>query len=153
MEGKGREGYGVNEMGLGGQPGGQESVVHCNGRRQLLAPWAGSLLLASAGLGSLPGVTEPVLGPWAHLSLPLGTQAGRRDRHGWSLAKDVVLVAAMVSRQCSSKGGRVQNRCESRLSIQEYLPALPTAHPSLASVQLCGVSFPSRRHRPFSSSL
>jgi len=133
----------------GRQLGGQESGVHCGGRRLLLGPWVGSLLLASAGLGSLPGVTEPVLGPRAHLSLPLVTQAGRRDRHGWSLVK----VAAMVSRPCSSKGGRVQNRCESRLSIWKYLPALPTAHPSLVPVQPCGVSFPSSRHHLFSSSL
>lgn len=32
------------------------------------------------GLRNLPGVTEPVLGPRDQFLLPLGTQAGRRDR-------------------------------------------------------------------------
>lgn len=38
--------------------------------------------LASAGLRNLPRVTKPVLGPWAHLALPLGPQARRREGHG-----------------------------------------------------------------------
>lgn len=94
---RGREGYRVNEMEWG-------EAARREGKWSALQ-WEEA---AAGPMVRLPAADfcrawEPAWGdrtcPW-----PLGMQAGRRNRHGWSLAKDVALVAAMASRQCSSKG-------------------------------------------------
>lgn len=77
-----REGCEVNELEQKEAAGRAGKWSALQWKEWLLALHEGSLLLASAGLRNLPGVTEPALGPWAHLSLPLGGQGGGTGMDG-----------------------------------------------------------------------
>lgn len=87
-------------------------------------------------------MTEPVLGPWAHLSLPLGTQAGRRDGPGWTMAKDAMLVPAMMSGQYSSKDVTFCTEGEYKMDVKTDFPSWNTSLPCPAHSTLLPCSGP-----------